>query len=312
MIRYLNHNQIDRQRWDGCIRNAVNSLVYASSWYLDMVSPGWEALVENDYESVFPLTFRKKFGIHYLYQPYFTQQLGIFSTGLLTEERVTRFLQAIPAKFRYAEIHLNYLNKVNRDVASCEFRLNHELELVMPYEVIRGGYSQNVKRNLKKAVESGVIVHKKMEPDDLITLFRENFGAKEDKLSLRDYTTIRNIISYSIKQASGMLLGAGISPGKQDAGAFFLKDGGRFIMLLAATDYRAREYGPMFFLLDAFIREHSGQPFLLDFEGGNDPGLGRFYGSFGAREIRYPLVRIDRLGWIQRRMAGMWKRLRHS
>ena len=77
MIRYLSHDEIDKPQWDACIEGSVNSLPYAASWWLDVVSPGWEALVSEDYRSVMPLTWHKKLGVYYLYQPYLTQQLGI-------------------------------------------------------------------------------------------------------------------------------------------------------------------------------------------------------------------------------------------
>ncbi len=43
---------------------AFNGLIYAKSWYLDIVADQWDALVENDYEKIFPLVHRKKYGIH--------------------------------------------------------------------------------------------------------------------------------------------------------------------------------------------------------------------------------------------------------
>ena len=55
MICYLTHNQIDKQRWDECIAQSPDGLIYCWSWYLDVVHPGWEALVEDDYENVMPL-----------------------------------------------------------------------------------------------------------------------------------------------------------------------------------------------------------------------------------------------------------------
>ena len=55
-VRFVEHKDIDRPRWDGCVHYANNSLVYAYSWYLDNVSgEEWDALVEGDYESVMPL-----------------------------------------------------------------------------------------------------------------------------------------------------------------------------------------------------------------------------------------------------------------
>lgn len=79
MITYLTHNQIDKQRWDDCIKQSPNGNVYALSWYLDIVHPRWEALVEDDYVSVMPLTGNRKCGISYPFQPFFVQQLGVFS-----------------------------------------------------------------------------------------------------------------------------------------------------------------------------------------------------------------------------------------
>ncbi|MBE0648527.1 MAG: hypothetical protein IH596_12170 [Bacteroidales bacterium] len=295
MISYLPHKQIDKIQWDKCIADSVNSLVYGFSWYLDLVSRGWDALVEDDYQSVFPLTHNRKAGISYLAQPFFTQQLGVFTTALLTEDLVTRFLDAIPAKFKLVEIHLNSFNKVDASRFETTPRKNHELELVYPYEEISHRYSKNTTRNIKKALDAGVEVRRKVSADELVSLFRNNFGKKEGKLSYRNYLSIETIIAHSLKQASGILMGAGTGDGPLDAGAFFLRDRTRFILLLGASDFSTRSNGAMFYLIDTFIREHAGQPALLDFEGGNDPNLGRFYKSFGARETTYPFVRISRI-----------------
>ena len=48
MVSYLRHNEIDKGKWDACIRLSENSLVYAYSWYLDIIHPGWEAMVKDD------------------------------------------------------------------------------------------------------------------------------------------------------------------------------------------------------------------------------------------------------------------------
>ena len=63
MIKHLTHNMIDKRRWDDCIAKSFNGSVYAWSWYLDIVHPNWEALIENDYERVMPLTFHICFSL---------------------------------------------------------------------------------------------------------------------------------------------------------------------------------------------------------------------------------------------------------
>ncbi|MCX6283824.1 MAG: hypothetical protein NTW31_06290 [Bacteroidetes bacterium] len=103
MISYLKHNEIDRARWDGCISRSLNRRVYAFSWYLDIVAPAWEALVSDDYLSVFPLTPGRKAGVCYLFQPFFTQQLGLFSSNPIGEENAEKFMSSIPMNWAWED-----------------------------------------------------------------------------------------------------------------------------------------------------------------------------------------------------------------
>jgi hypothetical protein len=66
----------------------------------------------------------------------------------------------------------------------------------------------------------------------------------------------------------------------------------------------------MFLLIDSFISGHSGKSYVLDFEGGNDPNLGRFYKSFGAAEVCYPALRINRLSKVADKGLYFIRRLR--
>ena len=59
-IKYLQHKEIDKAKWDACIEQAPNGLIYSYSWYLDAMSKHWDALVLKDYEAVMPLTWNKK------------------------------------------------------------------------------------------------------------------------------------------------------------------------------------------------------------------------------------------------------------
>ena len=82
VIQYLPHAQINKTKWDACIAAAPNGLIYAHSWYLDEIIETWDALVMNDYESVMPLPYRKKYGVLYLFHPPFVAQLGLFGNEL--------------------------------------------------------------------------------------------------------------------------------------------------------------------------------------------------------------------------------------
>ncbi|MGZ8510263.1 MAG: hypothetical protein ACXWWA_07800, partial [Chitinophagaceae bacterium] len=102
-IRFVPYKEIDLTKWDNCISTASNGLIYGYSYYLDHMAKQWDALVLDDYEAVMPLTWNRKYGIAYLYQPFLTAQLGVFGQDI-SAELLASFLQAIPAKFLYWDI----------------------------------------------------------------------------------------------------------------------------------------------------------------------------------------------------------------
>lgn len=144
-IVYFDRDSIDTKKWDSCIARSVNSSVYAYAWYLDIVAPQWGALVANDYSAVFPLPYSSKYGVTYVYQPSFTQYLGIFSSEQITNEVVSKFFAAIPAKFQHISIYLNpFVKGVKESVNSSRTTFN--LDLIQPFHTISFRYSESIKK----------------------------------------------------------------------------------------------------------------------------------------------------------------------
>ena len=96
MIRFVEYNQLDTEKWDTCIKRCANSLPYVFSWYLDIVVQKWDALILDDYQAVFPLPSRKKFCIKYSFTPFWVQQLGLFYIKSNSRLLVEDFISAIP------------------------------------------------------------------------------------------------------------------------------------------------------------------------------------------------------------------------
>ena len=209
MIRYLTHNQIDMQRWDECIAQSPDGLVYAWSWYLDVVHPYWEALVEDDYEAVMPLAAGKKFGVNYLFQPFFTQKFGVFGKKEVSEEKIEEFLEAIPEKFKFAEIKLNgFKAAVVKDVKAHR---NIELELNQDYSILAENYHSNTKRNLAKAKKQGLKIVENSEPSVIIELFRKNRGKDIKKWGDMEYNRLLNLVDAAQKhEKSKMVYDGGV------------------------------------------------------------------------------------------------------
>lgn len=297
MIRHLKHHEIDRERWDECIRRSFNGIIYAYSWYLDVVAPQWEALVEGEYKSVMPLTGGKKIGFRYLFPPLFVQQLGVFSVAKLTAEDVLRFLKAIPSGFRYWEVNLNTFNKVVGSDFEYLPNLTHELDLIEPYEFLLKNYSENTRRNVKKAGQAGLQAIMNPSREEVISLFRTGRGREVTEWQEPHYDTLRRLLQAL--DARGRLHARGVNDadGELLAGAFFIDANGKVIFLFSGISEKGKEKGAMHLLIDRFINENSQKNLVLDFEGSNDPQLARFYRGFGSKECVYLQARSNRLPW---------------
>ncbi|MBP6977790.1 MAG: GNAT family N-acetyltransferase [Bacteroidales bacterium] len=295
MIQYITNRNIDKTKWDSCIQNSFNGMIYGYSWFLDLVSEEWDALVEDDYQRIFPLTWRKKAGIYYLHQPFFTQQLGIFSKSPLEETTVSQFLDSIPDRFRLIEISLNSFNAVSAPAYSVRKHLNHELSLTEDYDQLAKGYSENTRRSIRKALNQKLTCHCETSPDEVIRLFRRNRGRSVHTLKDKDYSKLRRLVYTCIHKGKARIWGAYSPENQLCAGIIFLFSHDRAIFLFSGLDSYGREHGAMPFLIDAFIKEHAHSYLTLDFEGSNDPDLARFYRSFGSREVTYPFITRYRL-----------------
>lgn len=294
-ITHLKHSQIDKTKWDECINHSHNRIVYAQSWYLDIVSKGWEALVAADYETVMPLTHGNKYGIKYLYQPFFTQQLGIFSRIGPNQKLNEEFLISIPAKFRFVDIALNKGNNCQPGEFLTKNNVNYELKLDRPYFEIARGYSYNTKRNIKKAAQHKLAIIYNVSTEKLIQLFRNNLGKSIKNIKTEQYKLLKHLMDKSLLEQNAEIYGVNSLGGELCAGAFFLKSYDSYIFLFSATNEESKENGAMFMIIDQFIRKHADEKIILDFEGSNIKSLGRFYKSFGADEFNYLRIKKNNL-----------------
>lgn len=297
IIRYLKHNDINKFKWDKCINQSFNGIVYAYSWYLDIVSYKWEALVLNDYETVMPLTVKKKYGINYIFQPKYAQQLGIFSCKILTTELIHQFFNAIPNKYKIVDISLNTYNKIDLKQIRFKQSITHEIDLIPTYNKIKSNFNQNTKRNIKKAIKNNIQVSKHVNMKDLLILNKQTSNIP---ITFEHLNILRRIIPFSITHNIGETYGAYNSKNELIAAAYFIKSHYKAIYLLSASSTEGKKNGGMFAIVNQFIKDHSEKNITLDFEGSNQETISRFFKGFGAKPINFYRVIINRLPWIMK------------
>jgi hypothetical protein len=292
-ISYLRQANIDKQKWDRCIETAGNGLIYAYSFYLDAMSKNWDALIMNDYEAVMPLTWNKKYGIYYLYQPFFAANLGVFGNNL-SSIIVQSFLESIPVKFKYWDFYLNKENLYSIPGFKMYERSNYILSLEKSYEDLTAHYTKSHLRNIRKAKDAGNTVKKNIPVDEVIFLAREqakDFSPVTDK----DYENFSRLFAVLLEK--NMAISYGIYSSQQQlvssSGWVFSHD--RAYYILVGNHPNGRTSGASHLMIDHFILEHAGKKLLLDFEGSNIKNLAWFYSSFGATEEKYPGIKLNKL-----------------
>lgn len=310
MIRFLEHGEIDADLWDHCVQQAFNGNVSAFSWYLDIVCPEWTALVEGDYQRVMPLPSWKKAGFRYLAQPFFTQQLGVFSIPELYEEKVEEFIAAIPSFFRTIDINLNSYNPVSSVHLKPEPQINMELDLISPYEKLQSDYSSNLRRNLKKESVKQLSLMRNVRPEDVVELFRNNRGKDISALGDRQYKILLRLVYQLIHRGVCEVWGAFDGHNQLAAGIIWTFSHQKAILQFSGVSEEGKELGAMPFLIDSFIQEYCGQSLTLDFEGSNDANLARFYGSFGSRKVGYVRIKVNRMSGPEKMMLILYRQFR--
>ena len=286
-LNYVKNENIDKIRWDEVISDSFNGIVYGYSWYLDIVSDNWDALIDENYEYVFPIVWRKKIGIKYVYQPFFTQQLGVFSTKIINPEIVALFCNSIPSEFKLVNHQLNTFNDLKKVSGKKKARSTYELDLILPFELIKKSFSENLNRNYKKALKSSLYSLNTLVPDDLISLFRKDKNGKFPEIKSADYSKLKRIMILSKAKGCGQIWSVYSSENTLIGAAFFIESNNKIIFLFSATNEQGRKQGAMTFLLVEFLKLNAGRNITLDFEGSDNDNVARFYRSFGAKRTEY-------------------------
>ncbi len=297
-INHITHENIDFDKWDKTVLSSEFPLVFAQSFYLNATAPNWNALVINDYESIFPLTIKSKFGYNYLPQPPFTSQLGVF--GKVNNEIEKMFYDYIKLNFKLIEIELNASNKLitENTFAKKTFVINYKNEFE---------YNQNTKRNIKKANDNKFKVELVVE-DDYLQLSKQiinPFLINEIGLSNSIVNIFNDLLISSIYNKKLIVFKTIDSQNNIKAIAYFIYNEKHALYLKGVSINKTENNGSMHLLLDYAINYFKERVLFFDFGGGSvNLRLAQFYSGFGATELNYNFLKINDLpifiNWIKK------------
>jgi len=292
MIKYVKRTAVDIEKYNMCIEKSMQRRVYAFSWYLDIVAADWNVLVLDDYAAVMPIPYvRAKRNLYRkkIIQPLFCQQLGVFSLDELPAETysvfIHQFLKLAPNVYQFNTDNSPFLKGF--DFLKKE-RVNYELSLQKPYEVLKKGYSKNLKRNISKAQKAQLTV-KNTTINELL-LMKKNTASVA--LKNKNYQVLKKLLEEIDKQKKGNCIGV-YNEDELIASAFFIHTKNRIIHLISSSTIKGKKRGATALLFDYLIKKHEKVALILDFEGSVIEGVARFFRSFGAKPVIYYQVNED-------------------
>jgi len=285
-IRYFSHDDIDKTKWDQCIQESSNGIVFAYSWFLDSVFDGWDALVLNEYEAVFPITKKTRFGLSYLANPIFALQLGLFSKNEITKDLLDEFLKSIPKKIKLIDITINFGNTSENQSFDVTPRKCQFIDMASSYEEISNKYSTNLKRNIKKGIKHKLKIISSEKTESVVQLFKENRGESLTEMTDQHYTRLRFLLGELMKRKIGKVYECW-HENVLIASACFSICNNRIVYIKGGSNSKGRELGAMHLIMDEVIRLNANSTLIFDFGGSSIKPVARFNHGFGATDYEY-------------------------
>ena len=183
MYKYIPFEKIDKNKWNGAVHYATNSNIFGYFWYLKAVLNEWDAIIEDDYESVFPIIRKRLYKEQYNVLPF----LGPYSVNYINQTRLNALLEPALQKniSAFYPLNENIPQNLLESIPSTSF-LYWKLDTRDAYETIYNRYHPDIKMflseeglfnaKLSAGIKPEQIVQTKNDPDFLNNAMHRGIG----------------------------------------------------------------------------------------------------------------------------------------
>jgi hypothetical protein len=291
-IRLVKQKDLHAIKWDSCVHYANNGSPFGYRWFLNNVAKQWDALVEGDYESVFPLVWKQDIlKRKYLFQPVLARELGIFSIHVLSPNRIQAFLDAIPKEYDYFQIALNERHQFQTNKRyEWEKKNNYQLWLDQPYEVIQQNYAPATLDLLKEARKSYLRPVSNLKPERIAQFFRDHAVDRKDLEE--KFHALQRVMYNSMHRGIGFDNGIENEKGELLAANYFIYSHGKLLSLLPVDLSNLPSKLATVYALDMLIKTNAGRPLILDLNSTDET-----LKMLGALPNQYYQIKKDERRW---------------
>ncbi|AMM50235.1 hypothetical protein TH61_02265 [Rufibacter sp. DG15C] len=324
MLHYLKHHEIDYAEWDWCLEASPNAIIYGFTWYLDIVAPGWQAIVKKEgekYLAIMPIPVFQKFGVNIVRQPIFAQQLGVFHAQPLTPAEWQEFgcllyqnFKVISSyEFNTGNIELVQDGLPNFETASFS---TYHLDLKRGYPAIVSGYRKDRRWRINQAKRVGLTARPSTNIDLIIHIFDQHIAQKIYGVigEAYEYKMLRQL--YAAASKRGLVSMHEAVNARQEVVAMIMlfHYNQKLIYIFNSSTPEGKKTNAISFLVDHILQTYADQDLVYDFEAPEVGPISDFYRSFGSEPAYFLSVKANNLPaplkWIQKLRAKAYQLLR--
>lgn len=294
----LERGQIENVVWNDFIAHSPQAAPYGCTWYLDVVWPGWKAVVvskKGQMLAVMPVKISKKHGVSYIFNPLFCQYVGIFFGAIekknttltlaLKKRLVKAVVEALPAEVKVFNLkfapEFDYPLPFHWAGYELHTRYSYWLDNQADKALIFKNFEERTRTYINKAVKTRLTVYTVDSIENIVELAETRSAYPLDgKLLNKLWTALR-------QQGKGTALEVRDTAGRLHAGLIYQEFQHKIIHLFSAYDAELGNQGGMSLAIWKSIETAGPEIGIIDFEGSMLEPVENFFRGFGTRPVPY-------------------------
>jgi len=297
----FNRNQIDDTQWNNFISQSPQNIIYAYTWYLDVVCEEWIAIVsfnaQNEWLSVLPLPIYKNYTICRSYIPVFCQYLAVFYAPFqqkaakelsIKKKLLTNTIDCIPSKIKLLKYNTcsynTYLLPFFWKKYQLKVKYSYWLKIEKDKQINFRLFSHKTRTCINKAIKHGLICQPTNSIERIIEIGKRNIKVSFDENKLRilwkELSRKQLIDAVEVFDENG----------QHHCGIIYLKHNNKYIYLFGTVENKFKDLGGMSLAIWHIIKNSEAGIDLHDFQGSMLESIEKFYRGFGAEPVSYVQV----------------------
>lgn len=270
-----------RRQYEQIVASQKRFGFFSQIWVQDALHPNWVYVLNDQHQILLRLPVVRKFGLKAYLQPLFIRDLD-----LLADLSAAQCHELMACFQKQLFLHVNISLKTS-DRQGGQTGKFQKLELSRDIDLLRAGYSENVKRSLKKAKDLQL---QEISFSDFQSFFIKQKGEDLGNLNAAAWLRLEKLAAAASKKDSFYCCGTYAQKELLAVGLFFKWKKQLYFMKGTLND-QGKKCGALVFLIDAVLEKHVPSFEALDFIGSNQESIAAFYKKFGAVDHRYMIIK---------------------